>query len=130
MNIKNLIVSIIGVGLLAGCTHKQVKVHTLHDNKLSCNEIVLEYAKTEMVLDDIDDKTGFSGRNVGMGLFFWPGIIVNQMNAGDAREAAKARIEVLSKLSNEKECMIDKEKLDEEKNKLRAELKDEKETKN
>ena len=39
-----------------------------------------------------------------MGLLFWPGIIVNQMNAGDAREAANDRMVVLSKLKNNLNC--------------------------
>lgn len=47
---------------------------------------------------------GMSGRNVAMGLFFWPGIIVNQMNAGDARKAATERIAVLVNMSSMKKC--------------------------
>jgi len=39
-----------------------------------------------------------------MGLFFWPGIIVNQMNAGDARKAATERISVLADLAKQKNC--------------------------
>ena len=48
--------------------------------------------------------TGMSGRNIAMGIFFWPGIVVNQMNAGDAREAANTRLAVLSELKSKKNC--------------------------
>ena len=61
-------------------------------------------AEINGVLRGIDDKTGMSGRNVAMGLLFWPGIIVNQMNAGDAREAANDRMVVLSNLKNNLSC--------------------------
>ena len=56
------------------------------------------------MLRSIDDKTGLSGRNVAMGKLFWPGIIVNQMNAGDAREAANDRLVVLSELKSNLSC--------------------------
>jgi hypothetical protein len=39
-----------------------------------------------------------------MGLLFWPGIFVNQMNAGDARKAANDRLGVLAELAKEKQC--------------------------
>ena len=55
-------------------------------------------------MHSIDDKTGWSGRNVAMGIFFWPGVVVNQMNAGDAREAANERLKILSDLKSKKRC--------------------------
>jgi hypothetical protein len=39
-----------------------------------------------------------------MGIFFWPGIIVNQMNAGDARKAATERLSVLADLAKQRSC--------------------------
>jgi hypothetical protein len=67
-------------------------------------EIATQTAEAKGVLRDIDDKTGFSGRNVAMGIFFWPGIIVNQMNAGDARKAATERLAVLADLAKQRSC--------------------------
>ncbi len=90
--------------LLAGCTHTQVSVRQSADDRLSCTEIATQTAEINTMLRDIDDKTGFSGRNVAMGIFFWPGIVVNQMNAGDARKAANERLVVLSGLSTTKKC--------------------------
>ena len=74
------------------------------DDKLSCSDIAAEVAEINGVLRSIDDKTGLSGRNVAMGILFWPGIIVNQMNAGDAREAANDRLVVLSDLKSNLSC--------------------------
>ncbi len=89
---------------IAGCSHTQVLVKDSTDEKLSCTEIAAQAAEVKMVLKDIDEKTGLSGRNVAMGIFFWPGIIVNQMNAGDARKAATERLGVLSDLAKAKNC--------------------------
>ena len=87
-----------------GCTHTQVIVKDSTDDRLTCMEIATQTAEVKTILRDINDKTGFSGRNVAMGLFFWPGIIVNQMNAGDARKAASERLAVLSDLAKQKNC--------------------------
>jgi hypothetical protein len=89
---------------LVGCTHTQVLVKDSSDERLTCMEIATQTAEAKGVLRDIDDKTGFSGRNVAMGIFFWPGIIVNQMNAGDARKAATERLAVLADLAKQKNC--------------------------
>jgi hypothetical protein len=89
---------------LVGCTHTQVLVKDSSDERLTCTDIATQTAEAKGVLRDIDDKTGFSGRNVAMGIFFWPGIIVNQMNAGDARKAATERLGVLADLAKQKNC--------------------------
>lgn len=90
--------------LTASCSHKQVMVHKGTDPDMTCADIRVEMTQMESVLDDINEKTGVSGRNVGMALFFWPGILVNQMNAGDARKLATERMQVLASLRKEKGC--------------------------
>ena len=106
MKITNLIKysMISGIFFLGACTHQNVKVVKSADDKLSCSDIAAEVAEINGVLRSIDDKTGLSGRNVAMGILFWPGIIVNQMNAGDAREAANDRLVVLSDLKSNLSC--------------------------
>ena len=101
---RNIIIISSAALIIAGCSHTQVPVQKLHDDKLSCTEIATEVAEINMILRDIDDKTGMSGRNVAMGVFFWPGIVVNQMNASDARKAAQERLVRLHSLSEAKEC--------------------------
>lgn len=101
---KNAI-AIFGLVLFtAACTHTQVIVKDPGDERLTCTEIATQTAEAKGILREIDDKTGFSGRNVAMGVFFWPGIIVNQMNAGDARKAANERLTVLAELAKKKNC--------------------------
>jgi len=112
MKFRFALLSFVSILISTGCTHKQVQVTTLQDNQMNCTEIITEYAKTELILEDVDDKTGFSGRNVAMGIFFWPGIFVNQMNATDARTAANNRIAVLTTLSTQKKCTVDRQGID------------------
>lgn len=101
---KNIAGILILAAALAGCTHTQVLVKDVADDKLSCTDIATQAAEVKGVLRSIDDKTGFSGRNVAMGIFFWPGVVVNQMNAGDARRAANERLVVLADLAKQKNC--------------------------
>ena len=101
---NKLVTTLVLCTFATGCTHTQVLVKDTTDGRLTCNEIATQTAEVKTILRDIDDKTGFSGRNVAMGLFFWPGIIVNQMNAGDARKASTERLGVLAELSKERNC--------------------------
>jgi len=90
--------------LLTSCSHEKVEVHKLTDASLTCHQITAETSELRALLKDINEKTGFSGRNVGLGIVFWPGIFVNQMNAGDAEKLAHKRISVLAELYSKKGC--------------------------
>ncbi len=89
---------------ITACTHTKVEVNKVGDKDLSCSQISSEIVDLKILKKDIDDKTGFSGRNVGMGLIFWPGIVVNQMNASDAEERADERLSKLVNMHDEKKC--------------------------
>ena len=95
---------VVSVFILGACSHLNVEVIKPADDKLSCTDIAAEIAEINGIMHSIDDKTGWSGRNVAMGIFFWPGVVVNQMNAGDAREAANERLKILSDLKSKKRC--------------------------
>ena len=105
IEMKKLIGTIGLAAMVAGCSHTQVVVRDSADQRLTCTEIATQTAEVKSVLKDVDEKTGFSGRNVALGIFFWPGIVVNQMNAGDARKAATDRMAVLADLAKDKKCM-------------------------
>ena len=101
---KKWLAIVLIAGVSAGCTHTQVLVKDAADDKLTCTEVATQTAEVKSILRSIDDKTGFSGRNVAMGIFFWPGVVVNQLNAADARKAANSRLGVLADLAKEKKC--------------------------
>ncbi len=52
------------------CTHQKVRISQATDTQLSCSALRSELARVEQVRAEIDSKTGFSGRNVGMAFLF------------------------------------------------------------
>lgn len=98
------VISLISFSHVAGCTHQKVSVHKTTDVGLTCDQILSEIAQVESVKKDIEDKTGFSGRNVGMGILFWPGIIVNEVQGSSAEEVANKRLEQLHGMYRDKGC--------------------------
>lgn len=102
--IKTLSILALSLVFVSGCTHKKVSVTEFDDKNKTCSQLERDIAAMEGLEQNIDDKTGMSGRNVGMALLFWPGIIVNEMNAGDARDRASDRKQHLLGLYDEKNC--------------------------
>jgi|GEM_PF-1476154 hypothetical protein len=96
--------------LVSSCSHQQIIPNKRTDHALTCTDISVEMGEVEKVLSEINENTGVSGRNVGMALFFWPGVLVNQMNAGDARKMASERMSVLANLKEKKNCAQEKAK--------------------
>ena len=90
--------------MVSACTHQNVNVIEFDDKDKSCAMLKQDILKMETLENDIDDKTGISGRNVGMALLFWPGIIVNEMNADDALDRASDRKQHLMRLYDNKNC--------------------------
>lgn len=105
---RGIVGSVLGLIVLGGslgCTHQKVRISQANDTQLSCMALRSEMARVEQARADIDSKTGFSGRNVGMALVFWPGIIVNESQAASAESAAVARMDRLNQLYYEKGCL-------------------------
>ena len=97
------------VALLSGsaCTHQKVRISQASDTQLSCAALRNELARVEQSRAEIDSKTGFSDRNVGMALVFWPGVIVNESQAASAEAAAVARLDRLNQLYYDTQAMPD-----------------------
>ncbi|MEM7617132.1 MAG: hypothetical protein AAF195_01985, partial [Pseudomonadota bacterium] len=90
---------------LNACNHQRVQVHTISDNQLKCDDIKKELYNLKLVEKDIEHKTGFSVRNIGMGMVLWSiGIFINETNANQAEDAVSDRRAVLVKLHNEHNC--------------------------
>ena len=103
--IASSVLGLIVLGGSLGCTHQKVRISQASDPQLSCAALRNELARVEQARVEIESKTGFSGRNVGMALVFWPGIIVNESQASSALAAATARIDRLNQLYYEKGCL-------------------------
>ncbi|MBL0318776.1 MAG: hypothetical protein IPP74_05750 [Alphaproteobacteria bacterium] len=92
------------VAFAAGCTHQKVEVNQIGDADLSCPDLAKQIVDLKILKSDVDEKTGFSGRNVGMGLLFWPGIIVNEMNGSKALDLANERSSRLITIYEKRPC--------------------------
>ena len=103
--IVSSVLGLIVLGGSLGCTHQKVRISQASDPQLSCAALRNELARVEQARAEIESKTGFSGRNVGMALVFWPGIIVNESQASSALAATTARIDRLNQLYYEKGCL-------------------------
>jgi len=90
--------------LATSCTHNKVDVSKVDDGSKSCSQIKTELEQLDEMENDIDEKTGLSGRNVGMALLFWPGVIVNEMNADDAEDRIRQRKDRLVGIYESKSC--------------------------
>lgn len=101
---KNIFLVLTSLMLVSACTHKKVEVNNLNDKNLTCQQIAMEIGQIKELKSGIDEKTGISGRNVAMGLLFWPGIIVNEMNGSKAEELANERMDKLVSLHEQKSC--------------------------
>jgi len=69
-NLKHIIILAASLALLGACTHQKVDVTQFDDKDKSCSELKTEIQAMEDLENDIDEKTGVSGRNVGMALLF------------------------------------------------------------
>lgn len=96
--------SVLLLVLLAGCTHHRIQAQEPTDLRLSCQELQMEMVRAEAAARDVENKTGFSGRNVGLGLLFWPGIIVNEVQGSKAIDAVHLRLTRLNELYSQQNC--------------------------
>lgn len=87
-----------------GCSHNKIATAKTTDAQMSCVQIEREISQVENIKKDIDGKRGLSGRNVGMALLFWPGIIVNEMNGSEAAKLANERLSNLNDLYIRRGC--------------------------
>jgi hypothetical protein len=101
MRTKNHSKSAFFVFLLAltGCVSNQaVRTVEARDYSLDCAQLQFELSDLGADFDDAKDDSGITGKNVGLALVFWPGIIVNEVRANKNQDSIDARIEHLTTL--------------------------------
>ena len=103
---KLITVAFISVFLSACVSNSAVRAILPSDYDMSCASLKYELADLGVKFEEAKDDSGFTGKNVGMALLFWPGIFVNESRAGKNQSSLDNRISHLSILYNEK-CMSD-----------------------
>ena len=58
--------------------------------------------------EDAKDDSGLTGKNVGLAVVFWPGIVVNEVRSNKNQDSISDRVNHLTGLYTSK-CLGDKE---------------------
>ena len=89
----------IAVFSLIGCvSNDTVRTVEIRDFGLNCDQLKFELVTLGVKFDDVADDSGFTGKNVALGIFFWPGIIVNEVQSGRNEDSVNKRIDHLNDL--------------------------------
>jgi hypothetical protein len=99
--------AILVAGLIASTTaacvsNKTIPTTQLTDVHKSCGQLQAELTSLGVKFEDAQDDSGITGKNVGLALVFWPGIIVNEVKASKNERSIGARIDHLNSLYIEK----------------------------
>ena len=106
---KKLLTITISTLFLSACvSNESVRAVQPSDFTLSCESLKYELANLGAKFEESKEDSGFTGKNVGMAILFWPGIFVNESRAGKNQSSIDNRISHLSVLYNEK-CMSKEE---------------------
>lgn len=88
---------------LSGCVSNQtVQTMQTDDFDKNCEQLKYELTQLGAKFKDVEDDSGFTGKNVALGLFFWPGIFVNEGQSNRNQDSINDRVEHLNKLYLEK----------------------------
>ena len=88
-----------GLAFLTSCvSNKAVRTIQARDFSLNCDQLQFELADLGADFEDAKDDSGITGRNVGLAIVFWPGIIVNEVRANRNQDSIDDRIEHLTTL--------------------------------
>jgi hypothetical protein len=94
---------LLGMSLLAGCVSNQsIQTVQVGDNEKSCDTIRVELAQLGAKFENVKDDSGMTGKNVGLAIIFWPGIIVNEVRSNKNEDSVDSRISHLTNIYNEK----------------------------
>jgi len=87
------------IGLLSGCvSNKSIQTVQFGDNDKSCEVIRAELDQLGADFEEVKDDSGLTGKNVGLALLFWPGIIVNEVRSNKNEDSVDSRITYLTNM--------------------------------
>jgi hypothetical protein len=101
MNRSNLALVACASVLLASCvSNRAVQTVQAGDQQKSCNQLQTELGQLGAVFEDIKDDSGITGKNIGLAVVFWPGIIVNEVRANKNQDSVDSRVNYLTAIYN------------------------------
>ena len=103
MNRSNLALVACVSFFLASCvSNRAVQTVQAGDQQKSCNQLQAELGQLGAEFEDVKDDSGITGKNVGLAVVFWPGIIVNEVRANKNQDSVDSRVNYLTTIYNGK----------------------------
>lgn len=97
------IISLVALAMISGCVSNQaVQTVQAGDDEKSCDVLKSELSQLGAKFEDVKDDSGVTGKNVGLAIVFWPGIIVNEVRANKNQDSIDSRISHLTTIYNGK----------------------------
>ena len=89
--------------IISGCVSNQaVRTVQAGDDEKFCPVLRAELSQLGATFEDVKDDSGVTGKNVGLALVFWPGIIVNEVRSNKNQDSIDSRISHLATIYNGK----------------------------
>ena len=105
MQMTRIVIVLAVASMTMGCVSKrEVRTVEDYDYSMSCEALVAETRRLEDLRRDMDDESGFTGKNVANALLFWPGILVNESRASANVRSVDERISHLNRVRGERKC--------------------------
>ena len=96
---KKIFLILVSILALSACvSNKTIQTVEVGDFDLNCDQLVYELTQLGVKFEEAEGDSGLTGKNVALGIFFWPGIIVNEVQAGRNEDSLNKRIEHLNQL--------------------------------
>ena len=71
---KKVVLLMFSLFLITGCVSNQtVQTMEVDDYSKNCEQLKYELTQLGAKFKEVEDDSGFTGKNVALGLFFWPG---------------------------------------------------------
>lgn len=105
MRYSLLVTIMVGI-LVFGCGRAKVDIRKPEDTTMDCASILHQMATVKIEQEKIEDTTGTAVGNVILGVFLFPAMMANEMDADEAQARLDIRYSVLNELNKDKDCAI------------------------
>lgn len=96
---KNIFLTTIGLLALSACvSNNTVQTVEVEDFDLNCGQLRDQLTELGVKFEEAGEDSGVTAKNVAFGIFFWPGIVANEWQAGKNENSINKRIEHLTNL--------------------------------
>ena len=88
MNKKYILGAFVSLFIFSACvSDQQVMVAQYDDESKNCEQLKFELAGLGAKFEDAKDDSGLTGKNVALGIFFWPCLLYTSPSPRDKRQS-------------------------------------------